>query len=446
MRAVVALGTLAAFFAVTVVFSLCLAVAAVWLCVEGLYFAGLWAGFFAFLFGASTLWSARVVFRHQPEPDPRGVLLTREAQPELWRLVDEAAAIAGTRGLDEIRLVRDIGSGIEEQRGRRWLELGLPVVAGLNVSELRALVTGQFVYLDGDGSRVAAMAYRAKQRLDAIACIEGFSYSGTRAFASVYARVAAPIVDDRERHATERATAAGSPGITQRTAHAVPTLLHLWSDFCDTFLSLAEEAERTPPVLAGFLAYLDHPSRDGDPCDSCQSLAEEEGVPRDERRVWMLLDGAENVARQLLPPRPFAEWQEIVELAGPGRARRYAGALEHAGRVSGIGSSLGDVFDALTRGQLRRLTGETVDLSLSREEADRAAVETVTELLAFTVVDRLVRTGQVTLELDWGGVFALRVPQGGVVHPEELVAPAVRDPALVPQLRAHLQVMGVDGL
>ncbi|TWP43326.1 hypothetical protein FKR81_42625 [Lentzea tibetensis] len=446
MRAVLALGTLAAFFAVTGVFSLGMTVAAVWLCIQGLYFAGLWAGVFAFAFGASTLWSAWVVFRHQPEPEPHAVLLTREAQPELWQLVDEVAAVAGTRGVEEIRLVLDGGSGVEQRRGLRWLELGLPVVAGLNVSELRALLASQFSYLDGGGSRLAALAYRAKLRLDGVAGLEGFSYTGTRAFASVYARVAAPIADDRERHANERATAAGSPGITQRTAHALPSVLRLWSDFRDTFLLLAEQAGRTPPVLAGFLAYLDHPSRNGGPCDSCEALAREDGVPRDERLVWMVLNGAENAAQQLLPPRPFAEWQEIVELAGPVHTHRYAVALEHAGRVSGIGSSLGNVLDALTRGELRRLTGETVDLSLSREEADRAAVETVTELLAFTVVHRLVMAGQVKLELDWGGVFALRVPQGGVVHPEELVAPAVRDPALVPQLRAHLQVMGVDGL
>ncbi|HEY8374350.1 MAG TPA: M48 family metallopeptidase, partial [Pseudonocardiaceae bacterium] len=77
--------------------------------------------------------------------EPRGVRVEREDQPELWAVVDELAEIARTRGPDEIRVVSDVDIAVWEEPkllgllpGRRYLEIGLPLLAGLSVGELRA--------------------------------------------------------------------------------------------------------------------------------------------------------------------------------------------------------------------------------------------------------------------------------------------------------------------
>ncbi|ANZ36659.1 hypothetical protein BBK82_11870 [Lentzea guizhouensis] len=151
--------------------------------------------------------------------------------------------------------------------------------------------------------------------------------------------------------------------------------------------------------------------------------------------------------------------EELAPLAGPALLRRYALALRHAGRVSKVGETLGDVLACLERAELHRLTGRPVDTSLTAEQVHEAAVENVTELLACAVADQnvtellacavadqLVTAGRAVLELNWGGVFALRLPDGAAVYPDDLVAPAVRDPARVAEVRERLRALGVDGL
>ena len=100
----------------------------------------------------------------------------------------------------------------------------------------------------------------------------------------------------------------------------------------------------------------------------------------------------------------------------------------------------------LERAELHRLTGRPVDASLTPEQVHQAAVETVTELLGCVVADQLVTAGRAAVELNWGGLFVLRLPDGAAVYPDDLVAPAVRDPPRVPEVRVRLQAIGVDGL
>ena len=56
--------------------------------------------------------------------EPSGVPLTREAQPELWRVVDELAVIAGTRAPDDIRLVSEVNAAVWERTGLLGLRPG----------------------------------------------------------------------------------------------------------------------------------------------------------------------------------------------------------------------------------------------------------------------------------------------------------------------------------
>lgn len=168
----------------------------------------------------------------------------------------------------------------------------------------------------------------------------------------------------------------------------------------------------------------------------------------DERPAWTLLGS--------LPPEPVAAlvgvqgppitWEQLAALTGPVLVRRYADGLRHAGRVSKIGDTLAEVLAALERGELHKLTGAPVDASLSAQQVHDAAVETVTELLACMVADLLVTAGLATLELNWGGLFRLRMRDGAAVYADDLVAPAVRDANRVPEVRLRLSALGLDGL
>lgn len=84
------------------------------------------------------------------DPEPTGVAGTygREALPELFRVVDEVAAAAGTRPVDRIMVtwsataaVFDVRpAGVLPRRRRRVLVLGLPVTYTMTLDELRAVL------------------------------------------------------------------------------------------------------------------------------------------------------------------------------------------------------------------------------------------------------------------------------------------------------------------
>ncbi|SDG99353.1 Zn-dependent protease with chaperone function [Lentzea fradiae] len=469
MRAVLALVMLAGFFVLAVALTGGLTALAVWRFSLGDVEGGAWLLVVAVALGGPALWASLLAVFARPRPS--GFRMSREEHPELWRHVEELARLAGTRGPDDVRLVDGANASVWERRGVRYLELGLPLVAGLGVGELRSVLAHELGHYGGGHTRIASATYRAKLALE-------LSLRGDRMFgllsawAHLYALVAASESRDHERFADEVAVAAAGRDAARRALLRIGPVGEAWGDYLVHYVSLAVAAGRTPPLLAGFRAYLDHPRRvhalrslervlaDREPAsvfdshppirDRVAAMASLGGgdVPVDERPGWTLLSRVppEAVSSLLGVGGPAATWDEVVALSGPAHVRRYAEALRHAGRVSRVGERLTDVLAALGRGELLKLTGAPVDASATPEEVHEAAVETVTELLANAVAHELVSSGRASLELNWGGMFVLRLADGAAVHPEPLVEPAVRDPAHVPGVRSRLSALGVDGL
>lgn len=469
MRAALALVMLAGFFVLAVALTAGLTAIAIWRFSIGDVEGGGWMVVIAFVIGGPALWATlRALFAR---PEPTGFRMTRETHPELWRHVDELAGLAGTRGPDDIRLVDGANASVWERRGVRYLELGLPLVAGLSVGELRSVLAHEFGHFGGGHTQLSAMTYRAKLALE-LSLREGHTFGLLSAWAKLYALVAASESRDHERFADEVAVAAAGRDAARRALLRSGPVSEAWNDYLTSYVSIAVMAGRTPPLLEGFRSYLDHPRRvhelrelevvlaEREPTSvfdshppvrervATMALLTSDDVPIDERPGWTLLSGIppEAVSQLVGVQGPPATWEELVPLAGPAHVRRYADALRHAGRVSKVGETLAAVLAALERGDLHKLTGAPVDASLTAEQVHEAAVETVTELLAYAVADHLVTAGRATLVLNWGGLFVLRLPDGAAIYPDDLVAPAVRDASRVPEVRLRLQAIGVNGL
>jgi Zn-dependent protease with chaperone function len=469
MRAALALVMLAGFFVLAVALAGGLTAIAIWRFSIGDPEGGAWMLVVAVGLGGPALWATLRAFFARPEPS--GFRMARETHPELWRHVDELARLAGTRGPDDIRLVDGANAAVWERRGVRYLELGLPLVAGLSVGELRSVLAHELGHYGGGHTQLSAMTYRAKLALQ-------LSLRGDRVFgllsawAHLYALVAASESRDHERFADEVAVAASGRDAARRALLRSGPVGEAWNDYVTSYVSLALIAGRTPPLLDGFRSYLDHPRRVHELRELERRMAELEptsvfdshppirervatmallsggDVPIDDRPGWTLLSGLPPEATSQLVgvEGPAATWEELVGLSGAAQVRRYADALRHAGRVSKVGETLADVLAALERGELHQLTGRPVDVSLTAEQVHEAAVETVTELLACAVADQLVSANRATLELNWGGMFVLRLPDGAAIYPDDLVTPAVRDANRVAEVRLRLRAIGVDGL
>lgn len=474
MRAVLALVMLAGFFVLAIGATVFLGGLALVVYEQGDVGNAAWLGALTLVVGGPSLYAMLRALWARPRPT--GVSMTRETHPELWRHVDELARIAGTRSPDDIRLVNEANAGVWERYGVRYLELGLPWVAGMTIGELRSVLAHELGHYGGGHTQVSTVTFRAKLALGLVIQQGGYLSAVLYGWAKLYALVVASESRKHERFADEVSVAAAGREASKRSLLRGGPLGAAWNDYLRWYVSLATLAGRTPPVLEGFRAYLDHPRRVHQLRELEPLLAAQEptsvfdshppirervaaitalsplsgGVVEafDERPSWSLLDGTapEAVAALVQVQGPPITWEELAALAGPVLVRRYADALRHAGRVSKIGDSLADVLAALERGELHELTGRPVDASLSTAEVHEAAVETVTELLACAVADQLVTANRATLEINWGGIFVLRLPDGAAVYPDDLVAPAVRDANRTPEVRRRLQAIGVDGL
>ncbi|MGI5503326.1 M48 family metalloprotease [Lentzea sp. CA-135723] len=466
MRAALALALLAGFFVLALGLLAVLGVLSFTQFEQGEVVAGGALALMALALGGPPLVAMGIALWVTPRPD--GVPLTREAHPELWRHVDELARIAGTPGPDDIRLISEPNASVWEHGGARYMSLGLPFVAGMGIGELRSVLAHELGHYSGGHTRLSALTYRATLTLRLTT--ERFDTTGVLyAWARLYALVAAPESRKHELFADEVAVAAAGREAAARAMLRIGPVTEAWSDYLTWYVSLAAHAGRTPPLVEGFRAYLDHPRRvhqlreleplmaELEPTsvfDSHPPVRERVAAMRalsqvaeavDERPAHALLAGTQ-VADLVGVSGPPIMWAELAPLAGPALVRWKADALRHAGRVSKIGDTLPDVLAALEQGRLHDLTGRPVDASLSSSQVHSAAVEAVTELLGCMVADQLVTANRATLELNWGGLFVLRTADGAAVYPDDLVEPAVRDANRVAELRSRLRSLGVDGL
>ncbi|WP_151480905.1 M48 family metallopeptidase [Streptomyces albicerus] len=123
-----------------------LAVGAVWFVVTGWGGAGVVLGCFLGLLA----WTLRPRFPGLPDDKP---LLRRTDAPDLFALIDEVAAVVGTRGVDTVAVSTEANASVTTYgiRGRRLLTLGLPLWEILTPQQRIALLGHELGhYSNGD--------------------------------------------------------------------------------------------------------------------------------------------------------------------------------------------------------------------------------------------------------------------------------------------------------
>lgn len=408
---------------------------------------------------------------------PSGPKLTRAEQPELWRVVEELSELAGTRPPDEITLIGEVNAAVcEDSRllglrsGKRYLMIGLPLLAGLTVAELRAVLGHELGHYGRGHTRLAAVTYRGAETLErTVARLDrGPARWVLDGYARLYALISHAATRAQELQADRVMVATAGRAAAANALRAISTLGPAWEAFNRRYARLAIQVNRTPDLLLGFHAFLVHPAQrdwlaelveqvlDNEPESALDShppirrrlaaIAEQEepDVEPDARPAWSLLTDPRTtvpelegalIAREL---GPRATWAEIVRLAGAEDARRGAAMLATAVVDSGQGrtGSIGETVQALRRGQVAKLAAPVRWAEASDEEV-------VTELLADAVLSALIESGRAYHDLDWGGPWQVRLADGRRFDPTQLTGPPVRDRRLVEALGRNLQALGV---
>ncbi|MBI2393670.1 MAG: M48 family metalloprotease [Deltaproteobacteria bacterium] len=118
----------------------------------------------------ATLWATlRSVFVRVPDVPP-GTAIGEREHPRFREVLDEVAGKIGTRALDEVRLTVGTDLAVTERgsrlgRGKRTLILGVGLLEGLRVRELKSLLAHEFGHFRNEDTAGGGLAIRVRRTI-----------------------------------------------------------------------------------------------------------------------------------------------------------------------------------------------------------------------------------------------------------------------------------------
>jgi Zn-dependent protease with chaperone function len=206
----------------------------------------------------------RFVLARRAKVEPSSAWISRNRHPELWRVVDELAATADTRSPDEIRLSPFVQVAVDEDTslfgkgpGFRRVTIGLPLLAGLSVSELRAVVSHELGHFSADHIKFSVLEYRAKTLVGRIAQRRmGVVKLVMLPYALLYAQVTKAANHARELAADAVAVQAAGKDATISALGKLAALDAIWERFKRAYVREVPYHQRQHDLLPKFNGYL----------------------------------------------------------------------------------------------------------------------------------------------------------------------------------------------
>ncbi|GAB1645472.1 M48 family metalloprotease [Krasilnikovia sp. MM14-A1259] len=422
--------------------------------------------------------------------EPAGVPVTRADAPQLWALLDAAAAAAGTRAPDTVTIVAEAAATLRERTrllgltgGRRDLFLGLPLLQVWDVARLRAVVAHELAHFSSRGARFAPLAYRGRMAVArTVPRIVRRNPAGPvlRAYAGLYRRLDAPFSRAQELAADQVAARFAGAHAAAVVLTDLPVLDAMQHLFLAEYVAPGRQAGHTPDDLfGGFLRMLaaraDEAARlrarpqpipgrwDTHPpvaerLSALPSAPDGGPVPDDGPAPGGILPGRESgLDGELVPDLPglgralqeiayppqgrtAVDWDTFFGAARTSEMEREAEtALTAISRAAGVPvANAADVLDLAADNRLRK-AAESVFPDLDAEQTAGREAELITLLFALAAL----RSGVARWRHSWTGTAELVAIDGthlDVAGPAALVA----DPATVTAARDRLTALGID--
>ena len=433
-------------------------------------------GYFTVVVAIGVLLALWRVVRARPTLPP-GLPLAPDQAPQLWALVRELAAQARTRAPEQIMLVPEVNAAVVENArvlglvgGERRLYLGVPLLQGLTVGQLRAIVAHELGHYSGQHTRLSAISYRGRLAVFGTAEQLAGKFGGWifKLYARFYVLVESAVSRRQELEADRSSVRVAGRATAQSALQETEIIAAAWSFYETTYVDPAWDAGFAPQdMYAGFGAMLTARSAE---------LAELRTEARDEKQSWWdshpptaarvrAMDAMPDSgvaadtrpAADLIPlfdsrcadlsrnalrieGRTVLPWQEFSGRAVAIHEQRLADAvLRVAARLAGTPTAdAATVFELVAAGRLRELAEPLVDTS-SPEVTAREFIEPLSLVLRVAAV----RSGAAQLTLDWAGAPVLTSPTGVPLDLREVARLAV-EPATLETARARLAELGVD--
>lgn len=197
-----------------------------------------------------------------------GMRLDREGHPRLFMEVDDIAKAMDQAPPSEVYLVPEVNAWVTEYGGRggsrRIMGLGLPLLAVLDLSQLRAVLAHEFGHYYGGDTRLGPWLYRTRMAIGRTT--KGLAEKGHsvlqvpfRKYGELFLRVTQKVSRLQELKADELAARyAGAQAMTEslRTIHSGGVAFDLY--WGNEVVPVLEEGY-VPPILKGYTTFMKQP-------------------------------------------------------------------------------------------------------------------------------------------------------------------------------------------
>lgn len=184
--------------------------------------------------------------RVQPVAGPQ---LLREEYPTLWATILELARLARTEPPRRVVLIPEVNAAVHQVGSERELLLGLPLLAGLSVSELRSVLAHELGHFAGGDTALSARTYHARTFLRAARDNAGPLF---RWFFALYYRifvwVSAASNRDLEARADRYSAEAAGPQAAASALIKVVQLDLAWNHVVEQRVPLFDQAGARAPL------------------------------------------------------------------------------------------------------------------------------------------------------------------------------------------------------
>ena len=411
-------------------------------------------------------------------PVKPGVDVPPDDAPALWALVTELSDSVATSAPAHIRLTHEVNAAVEEDArffglvgGVRRMYLGVPLLQGLSVSQLRAVLAHEFGHYSSAHTRLAPLAYRGWQGVVAtVRQLQGNVIQWPlRFYAGLYVVMSLAMSRSQEREADRLMVQAAGRSTSQAALREIHVIRAFWSSYFDEFLGMGWGMDLAPTadeffggfqrLLAGRVderadirRELELPT-EGSMLDSHPPTAERVAVmeelpdripplPDDDRPASALISAFTRLATETAEEtfvfgyRERLDWDDLANRVFSRNDQRAADAIfAAAARLSGQHpATLNTIVELSAAGRTKNLITAV---------ASTLSDGVVSSWFNALVRDAVVRAGAARWRMSWSGPGKLVTPDGEIFHE----APLAADLALAAtagEAAARLTGLGVD--
>ncbi len=244
--------------------------------------------FFMVVGGGIVLWSVLPRWDSFEAPGP---LLTAEKHPRLFEVIRAVAMRTGQPVPHEVYLVSDVNAFVANRGGimgfgsRPVMGIGLPLLQGLSIAEMKAVIAHEFGHYVGGDTRLGPWIYKTRaaiaRSVENLASAQSLLTFPFTLYMKLFLRVSHAVSRHQEFQADRVSAEVTSPADAGRALRRVHAIAPAYDLYWRSEVVPVIDGGFRPPLAGGFVSFLDVPRHREIVEESLRTVPEENADPYD---------------------------------------------------------------------------------------------------------------------------------------------------------------------